>query len=101
MEKHCRVLTQKSGFTSILNFLTAQDWLRQNSDPAITHAGSKERNLLFFDRLPKYCHPKKFNKVREELDEQRKERNQQDRTVWSKKRGGRRGTGWVAKIESA
>jgi len=89
VKMHHKVFTKKSGVTTTLHYLTSQDknienWLRQNSDPAITHAGSKERNLLF-GRSLKYRLLKKFNKVRDELDKQTKEGNQQDRAAWSKK----------------
>ena len=67
-KKHHKVFTKKSGVKGILHFLTNQrneveNWLRNNSDPAIEHAGNKEKHPIFGRGL-KY----KIMKHREKLD---------------------------------
>lgn len=46
------MFTMTNGLKELLHFLTAQsneveNWLRQNSDPAIDHAGSREKHVIF------------------------------------------------------
>ena len=67
-KKHHKVFTKKSGVKGILHFLTNQrneveNWLRNNSDPAIDHAGAKDKHVIFGRGL-KY----KIMKHREKLD---------------------------------
>ena len=71
---HHKVFTKKNGVKGILHYLTAQqnfieNWLRINSDPAISHAGALEKHPLFGRGL-KYQLLKKFRKARKKLDEE-------------------------------
>lgn len=66
-KKHHKVFTKKGGVKGILHFLTShsnqvENWLRQHSVPAISHAGEKEKHPIFGRGL-KY----KIMKQREKL----------------------------------
>ena len=62
-EAHHKMFTMTNGLKELLHFLTAQsneveNFLRQNSDPAIVNAGSKHRHGIF-DRGLQYEMEKK------------------------------------------
>lgn len=68
IKEHHKNFTKKLGVLNILQFLTAQrnsveNWLRINSDLAISHAGEQEKHPIFGRGL-KYTMRKKFIKAR-------------------------------------